>query len=95
MRRRHFLYLLGSTAGCAATSSLTSGSGGGCSSPRGFALPIDMNGPHIILQGWQSNEAEKKMRPSRPDHLAIDFDLPWGSPIFVPACGWAKASYEV
>jgi len=74
--------------------------------PKPFlAIPLARTAPRLeISQGWLYSEDEAQIHPNFPSpnssypgklvHYAVDFPLPWGTPVYVPADGLALASYH-
>ena len=60
-----------------------------------LALPLAKATPDLsISQGWLYSEDERSIHPVIPVHYGVDVPLPWGTPIFAAADGWAVASYH-
>lgn len=61
-----------------------------------LAIPLVQSTPKLeVSQGWDYSDDERNIHPNIPRHYAVDFPLPWGTPVYAPADGVAVASYHI
>ncbi len=49
--------------------------------------------PYSITEGWTYSAEELKISKADPLHAAVDFHVPYGTPVVAPADGYAVSSY--